>query len=154
MTLGNQTDTLTMEATGVITNVKIDDTVPTLSVEPRDGISYGSLFEYMCYDNLADTTAPAVTHPSGDTTARTALTGDDASTDAKRTFTDTDYEGTYVFYCLDEGTLNAATNASRTVGVLGHPGSIQGTTGETSNLSTILIIGGIAVIAYFLFKKK
>jgi len=154
ITIGNDTDLIHMDTSDLVTNIRIDDTAPTFRVEPRDFISYGSLVEYVCYDNLADKSAlVTVTHPSGDPTASTTLTGDDASTDPLRTFSDTDYKGDFVFSCLDYGTANAATNVTISTRGLGHPRTIEGVSGGI-NTNTILIIIVIAGIAYFLLRKK
>lgn len=157
MTIGNATALAYMASANTTTNLRIDDTAPTLKVEPRDSISYGSLIEYRCYDNLEDQVAAnvTVTHPSGDSPASTLLTGDDASTDPMRTFADTDMKGNFVFTCTDYALGNAATSITVTAQELGgHQAYIPADTGSQNNTKTILLVIGGIVLVYFLTKKK
>jgi hypothetical protein len=169
VTLGNETDTIGMEAAGTVTNIAIDDTNPvaTMSIKPSS-ISYGRVVDYKCTQSDAttgvQTKSAKVTHPSEDETSTTTLIPDGNWLQ----FSDTDKRGTFTFNCsaTDYVGNTYSTTTDLTVGMLGRtPDRDGGTTsgaglfalfgeGEVFGIPTIIIVLAGVGLAYYFYKKQ
>ena len=149
------TQELSASDNGVIT---IDNTAPVVNLEiPFGGAenSYGGVLDYRCsladaIDSTLATQSFSVAHPSGDTTTSTTLT---RNYETFKQFTDTDYEGDYVFTCSATDAAGNVGTSTLTVSIseLGVMQVKKGSSGSNSNM--IWIIGGIVVVLYFVMKK-
>ena len=142
-----------------INPVTFDSTDPSISlVVQYDGESqtYGGILDYKCaLSDAVDTTLAtqsfSVAHPSGDATSSTTLTRNYATF---LPFTDTNYEGDFVFTCsATDSTGNIGTDtATVTVGELGRVISVK--KGSSGSDKTLLIVGILAIVLIWYFTKK
>lgn len=142
-----------------INPVTFDSTSPVISLDVQyDGQdqSYGGILDYKCslsdaVDSTLATQSFSVAHPTGDSTSSTTLTRNYATF---LPFTDTNYEGDFVFTCsATDSTGNIGTDtATVTVGELGRVISVK--KGSSGSDKTLLIVGILAIVLIWYFTKK